>query len=204
MLASTIVISLLATLSFASPVARQSSAPACAWNSVTDASNFTLLSVQKSDTSIQKQLVLGTNGQPNGLTAFLGTAESVTAPIVAENFVMANGGITGYGADDRVTAVSLAVADENGWLSFARPSPLLTPAPADAYCELFNTSPHGTEFPYTLAANGESEEFSLCQSSTSDEFVIIFNAVQASSPSAGYIWSSCQSVTVYMIFADQQ
>jgi hypothetical protein len=52
----------LATLILASPVARQASL--CPWNGVPNASNFTLLSVSKTETSVQKPLALGSNGLP--------------------------------------------------------------------------------------------------------------------------------------------
>ena len=57
-----LVASFLATLSLASPVARQTSL--CPWNGVPNASNFTLLSVSKADNSVQKPLALGSNGLP--------------------------------------------------------------------------------------------------------------------------------------------
>ncbi|KAH9059076.1 hypothetical protein EDB87DRAFT_1685025 [Lactarius vividus] len=154
-----LVTSLLAALSLASPVVRQT--PVCPWNGVPNASNFTLLSVSRADNSVRKPLALGSNGLPSpSSAAWLGTADLV--------------------------GVSDPVATENGWLSFLLPDEGVTITPAEVYCELFNTSPHGTEFPFTLAVNGgDSDNFSLCKSSTSDEYVVIYNVVQASSEDAG-------------------
>ena len=154
-----LLLSSLATLSFASPVARQTSL--CPWNGVPDASNFTLLSVSKADASIQKTLALGLNGLPApSSVAWLGviilfvrwqrpgflmtvltshiwnaSAESIDS-IVAENFVLTDGGITAYAPDGGLVGVSNSVATENGWLSFLLPDEGVTVAPAEVYCEL--------------------------------------------------------------------
>ncbi|KAH9166036.1 hypothetical protein EDB89DRAFT_259404 [Lactarius sanguifluus] len=197
-----IVTSLLAALSSASPVARQ--APVCPWNGVPNASNFTLLSVSKADNSVRKPLALGSNGLPSpSSAAWLGTAESIDS-IVAQNFVLTNGGITAYASNGSLVGVSNTVATENGWLSFLLPNEGVTIPPAEVYCELFNTSPHGVEFPFTLAVNGgDSDNFSLCKSSTSDEFVVIYNVVQASSEDAGYEWTTCTAVHVRLLAVTQ-
>ena len=57
---SILILSFLATLSLASPVAQQTTL--CPWNGTPNASNFTLLSVSTADTSVQKPLALGSNG----------------------------------------------------------------------------------------------------------------------------------------------
>lgn len=191
-----LVASFLATLSLSSPLARQTSV--CPWNGVPNASNFTLLSVSKAETGVQKPLALGSNGHPASV-AWLGSAESID-PIVAQDFVLTDGGITGYASNGSLVGVSNPVANENGWLSFLRPDEGATISPAKVYCELFNTSPHGAEYPYTLAVNGgDSDHFSLCKSSTSDEFVVIYNAVEASSKAAGYEWTTCTAVAVHVL-----
>jgi hypothetical protein len=188
----------LATLILASPVARQASL--CPWNGVPNASNFTLLSVSKTETSVQKPLALGSNGLPApSSVAWLGSAESIDS-IVARNFVLADGGITAYTLDGDLVGVSNPVANESGGLSFLRPDERMMAAPAEVYCELFNTSPHGVEYPYTLAVNdGDSDHFSLCKSSTRNEFVVIYNAAEASSKDAGYDWTTCTAVDVHVL-----
>ena len=71
---------------------------------------------------------------------------------------------------------------------------------SDLKLEKFNTSPHGAQYPYTLAVNGgDSNNFSLCKSSTSDEFVVIYNAVKASSKVTGYKWATCTPVDVHVL-----
>jgi hypothetical protein len=64
-----LVISFLATLSLASPVARQMGL--CPWNGTPNASNFTLVSVSKVDNSDQKSLALGLNGLSDSSMAWL-------------------------------------------------------------------------------------------------------------------------------------
>ena len=59
---SILMVSFLATLSLASPVVRQTTL--CPWDGTPNASNFTLLSVSKANTSVQKPLALGSNGYP--------------------------------------------------------------------------------------------------------------------------------------------
>ena len=63
----------------------------------------------------------------------------------------------------------------------------------------FNTDPHGVEYPHALTVNGgDIEGFSACKSSTSDAFAVIYNAVEASSEDAGYEWTNCTAVYVYV------
>ena len=64
----------------------------------------------------------------------------------------------------------------------------------------FNTDLNGVEYPYALTVNGgDSDSFSLCQSNTSDTFVVIYNAVEASSKDAGYEWTSCTAVYIHTL-----
>ena len=163
-----LVASFLAALTLASPVARQASI--CPWNGVPNASNFTLLSVSKTETSVQKPLALGLNGLPapssvawlgvftpffwslrlpseineTVLTSIYGTqsVESIHS-IVAQNFVMTDGGITAYASDGGLVGVSNLVANESGRLSFLRPDEGVTVAPAEVYCELVSSELEG-------------------------------------------------------------
>jgi len=197
--------SFLATLSLASPtnVAQQTlrQTSLCPWNGVPNASNFTLLSVSKADTGFQRPLALWF--PVLSAVAFLGSAESIDSIQVAQDFVMIDGRITAYAPNGGgPVGVSNPVENENGRLSFHRFNDG-GPA-AGVYCELFNTSPHGVEYPYTLAVNGgDSDNFSLCKRSTSDEFVVIYNAVEASSENAGYEWTTCTAVDVHVLPVNQ-
>ncbi|KAH9976075.1 hypothetical protein BJV74DRAFT_172645 [Russula compacta] len=170
----------------------------CPWNGVVDASNFTLLAVFKTDASIQKPLALGSDDLPGHSSfASLGSAESIYA-IVAKNFVLANGGITAYASDDRAVAVSYQVPSENGPLSFIRTSDGQPVSPAKVYCMLFNTDPEGARYPDELAVNGgDSDHFSLCQISTGNESVVIYNASETKSD-AEYIWETCEDIYIYI------
>jgi hypothetical protein len=55
--------SFLVTFTLASSMGARSSP--CPWNSVTNADNFTLLAVYKTDNGIREPLALGSNGLPN-------------------------------------------------------------------------------------------------------------------------------------------
>ncbi|KAN0138196.1 hypothetical protein V8E53_004085 [Lactarius tabidus] len=197
-----LVISFFATLSLASPVARQTSL--CPSNGTPNASNFTLLAVSKTDPSVQTPLALGSNGLTDDSTSYLGTADSIVT-IVAEDFDMVDGGVTAYAPDGSFVGASKAVPSPNGLLSFQHPYGNIQILIAQIYCELFNTSPHGVPYPYALAVNGgDSDSFSLCQSSTSDEVLVIYNAAEAGSTDAGFDWTTCTPVFVNIIFPVDQ
>jgi hypothetical protein len=49
---------------------------------------------------------------------------------------------------------------------------------------------------------GDSNKFSLCNS-TSGEVVVIYNAEEANSTEAGYEWSTCNAVDIYMLLEDE-
>jgi len=185
---------LLATFSLASPMRRQTSL--CPWNGIPDAANFTLLAVFKSNNSIQKPLAVGLP-DPSSLAApLLGSAESIDS-IIAQQFVLADGGITAYGSDGSLAGVSSPVANISGQLSFPDPDNGATSSPAEAYCALFNTSPHGAEYPLTLAVNGDGVNFSLCQSTTSDEFIVIYNSVNITN--SGYNAETCVAIFIPLL-----
>jgi hypothetical protein len=76
-----LVISFLATLSLASPVARQTSL--CPSNGTPNASNFTLLAVSKTDPSVQTPLALGSNGLTDDSTSYLGVFPPFLPPSIA-------------------------------------------------------------------------------------------------------------------------
>ncbi len=64
------------------------------------------------------------------------SAESMNS-IMAKNFVMVQGGITAYGSDGSIAAVSSGVSKEHGLLSFVG-TELMTPT--QVYCELVPVS----------------------------------------------------------------
>jgi hypothetical protein len=154
--------SFLVTFSLASPLGRQTSL--CPWNGITNADNFTLLAVFKTDNNIREPLALGSNGLPDPSSlALLGvfmllflrndganmpfmmmqSAESINS-IIAKYFVLTDGEITAYGPNGSLVGVSNQVADNSGQLSFFRPDNGATGYSARAYCELvsfFNSLP---------------------------------------------------------------
>ncbi|KAI0268357.1 hypothetical protein BC834DRAFT_968546 [Gloeopeniophorella convolvens] len=193
-----LIVAALAAFASASPMKRQTAT--CPWNGVPNESNFTLLAVYDSDNSIRKPLALGMNGLPaSTVVSWLGTTESIET-VVGENFVMTDGGINAYAADGSLVGASDPVATQNGWLSFIHPDAGVTIPPAEVYCTLFNTSPHGAEFPYTLAVNGgDSDNFSVCNSSTSQMSVVVYNASEAGASNAGFTFSTCEPVAVHVL-----
>jgi hypothetical protein len=66
------------------------------------------------------------------------SAESMNS-IMAENFVMVQGGITAYGSDGSIAAVSSGFPEENGWLSFVGTENM---TPTQMYCELVSSDKH--------------------------------------------------------------
>lgn len=206
------------SLPLASPLGRQTSL--CPWNGISNADNFTLLAVFKTDSGTREPLALGSNGLPNPSSlAWLGvfmllflrndsanmpfmmmqSAESIN-PIIAKYFVLTDGEITAYGPDGSLVGVTNQVANNSGQLSFFRPDNGTTGHSAKAYCELFNTSPHGVEFPFTLAVNsGDGDHLSLCQSTTSDEFIVIYNAVGPYSTNSGYKPETCVDIYIHVL-----
>jgi hypothetical protein len=56
------------------------------------------------------------------------------------------------------------------------------------------------EFPYELmTGSGLDDNFWLCKISTSQAYVIIYNAVEAGSEDAGFDWTSCTAAYIYMV-----
>ncbi|KAI0047485.1 hypothetical protein FA95DRAFT_1572459 [Auriscalpium vulgare] len=198
MLATASLISLLAASASALALpASNKRDVSCPWNGVANGSGpFTLLSVFDADTTVQKPVGLGTNGLADS-----STTESI-ASVVATTFQLADGGITAAPLTGGESSVSDPVLPPNGWLSFIQPDEGVTIPPASVYCELFNTSPHGTEFPYALSIAGDSDSFSLCKSSTSAQELIIYEATEDGAANAGLDYSTCEPVHVHLIYAD--
>ncbi|KAI0306116.1 hypothetical protein B0F90DRAFT_965003 [Multifurca ochricompacta] len=192
------VISLLVAISFASPVGRKTSV--CPWNGVSTVQNFTLLAVVKDYPNIQKSLVLGSHDSSTpGCVTWLEARESVDS-INAKFFTLVNGGITAYAPDGSLIGVSLPVPNMNGKLSFLYPKSGENASPAEVYCELFNTSPHGVPFPYALAVNdGDSDHFSLCKSNSAEASVVLYNIVKASAADIRSKWGTCADVYIHVL-----
>jgi len=70
------------------------------------------------------------------------SAESIDS-IVAQNFVLKDGGITAYASNGSLVGVSNPVATENGWLPFLLHDKDVTIAPAEVYCELVSSELDG-------------------------------------------------------------
>ncbi|KAI0068872.1 hypothetical protein BV25DRAFT_1817790 [Artomyces pyxidatus] len=201
MFSTAVLLSFLAAAAAASPVRRVGN---CPWNGTPDANGpFTFLATYDNDTTIQKPLALGSNGEDGIVVSWLGTTESI-ASVVASNFTLTDNGITAYPDNGTDISVSDPVASTNGWLSFIKPDAGVTIPPSPAYCELFNTSPHGTEFPYGLAVASDSDHFSLCKSLTSPQELVIYNATEDGAANSGFDFSSCDAVHVHIIITNPE
>lgn len=55
------------------------------------------------------------------------------------------------------------------------------------------------KYPFTLAVNGDSENFYLCQSRTSSEVLVVYNPLDAGSPGVGFDTTSCTDVYIHII-----
>ena len=155
---SILILSFLATLSLASPVARRGVCPSNGSGNVNN--NSRLLSVSKDDSSVQSSLAIGSNSYPTpnsetwlGVSTlfffffqFLSFARELMSHIwnagnrlslrvvVAKDFAMRDSGITAYSSGGGVVGVSDNVA-ENGLLPFIYPFEDVF-VDAEIYCEL--------------------------------------------------------------------
>jgi hypothetical protein len=72
------------------------------------------------------------------------SAESIDSEsIVAQSFVLTNGGITAYASDGGLVGVSKPVSNESSWLPFLRPEVGVKLVPEEVYCELVSSELDG-------------------------------------------------------------
>ena len=137
--------------------------------------------------------------------------------IVTQYFDLVNSGINAQAPNSGTVFLSSTVESESGLLSF-HPASLSDGPAAEIYCEAvrsktlisgkvlnlekcvkLNTDPEGAEYPNSLAVGSDSDDFSLCESSTSDAYVVIYTP--ASDP--GDEWDGCTPVIVHMLPVNQ-
>ncbi|KAI0040750.1 hypothetical protein FA95DRAFT_825917 [Auriscalpium vulgare] len=183
---------LLAASGLALPTSRATPTACAAFaNGVPAVAQFTLSAHYVNATTRPQTLVLGAPSAASN-ESYLGTAETIRVP-VGSTFAMAQSGVTarpvaGAGAP----SVSRAVPGSNALLTFTADAA----APAQAYCELVNTDPNGSPYPYpVLAVNSDSENFSVCRSEGGED-VVVYNA---SSATTVYDAGSCQKVHVLLV-----
>ncbi|VDB96717.1 unnamed protein product [Peniophora sp. CBMAI 1063] len=151
---------------------------ACPADSVLDAPSFTLLALDVADSTVARALTL--SGVHN--TTVLVANDTDSTPPIA--FTMTKGALV---SDE---ASSLIIPTPGGLLEFGD-----TTSPAAAYCDVYSTSPHGTQYPYTLGVNGDTTSLSICTSSSSNVNVVVFEPTESTS----YNQSSCTPVVVHII-----
>ncbi|KAF8261719.1 hypothetical protein EI94DRAFT_1809856 [Lactarius quietus] len=196
----TFVVSFLATLSVASPVARQTSV--CPSGGSANASNFTMLAVSKTNTSDQRSVGLGSVGLSLlGSVGWLAATDTINN-LLAENFILTDGQIAAYGSDGSPIGVSSPVPTANGKLGFNNAYDGVQIVPGEGYCELFNTT-YGIGYSDILAVNGgDSENFSLCKG-IGNEDLVIYNPVNEAEDETGFNFTTCNAVVIHILPIDQ-
>jgi len=189
----------LASSALALPAAIVKRAQACSWNSVLDSANFTLLAVNNANTTVQRPLALGTTAGFQPGVSVLGTEATLGAPF-GRNLSLAAGAISSIpvtrGGDVQLSAF---VPFQDGLLEFISKAASATGQAVDAYCELFNTSPHGVPFPFTLAVNGDADNFSICAARGAHPAADIVVYLPANGTALPYDSESCEPVTIHSI-----
>ncbi|KAI0030570.1 hypothetical protein K488DRAFT_87648 [Vararia minispora EC-137] len=168
-----------------------------AYSIPTVSESFTLLAVNIDDDIIQRPLVLGViPGYQDGVTV-VGTANTISKSY-ATNFTMVNSSIIsvplGGNAD---VYLSMYVQTTSGLLEFMSKASSATKLPVASYCEEFNTSPHGVEFPFTIDVYGDSNNFSICTTWDGTTDVIVYTPVNGTS--LPYNGNTCIPVAVHAI-----
>ncbi|EIM88512.1 uncharacterized protein STEHIDRAFT_120670 [Stereum hirsutum FP-91666 SS1] len=162
-----------------------------AWN----VDNFTLSALLEDDT--QKPLALS----GNDTTFTLATTESISSP-QGTNFTMVSSAVTAPVMSNNDVAKAANTVTDGGFLTFATSQDDSASA-VDSYCELYNTDPNGSIYPYPLlAVNGYADGFSLCDSTNDSQVNVVFNASQDAS-STGYDYSTCVPVHLLMVQDEQ-
>ncbi|THH20155.1 hypothetical protein EW146_g1167 [Bondarzewia mesenterica] len=173
---------LLLTPVLATPLKRDT-APGCRSfiiNGIGTVLNFTLLAQYDNNTSIQKQLVLGGNGNSTATVSYLGTAETIPTP-EGQNFTMTDSGLTAQAVDGNTVPKVSSNVNSGGFLGFLAESDSAPTSPAQIYCELFNTDPNGSPYAYPiLAVNSDADNFLICNSTASSQQNVVLGPVQTS------------------------
>ncbi|KAI0028395.1 hypothetical protein K488DRAFT_73796 [Vararia minispora EC-137] len=146
-----VAVTLLAGSAFASPVVL--GAPGCSgvFNGIGNVTHFALEAAYKNNTSLIRPLGL-VQQTPSLLNSIIAVSD------VRTPFTMVSSGIKTLSSSP---AVSQPVSS-SGYLEFIS---FTSSSPTEIYCEFFNTSPHGSPYPYpVLAVYGDSDHFSLCPS----------------------------------------
>ncbi|KAF8267664.1 hypothetical protein EI94DRAFT_1801380 [Lactarius quietus] len=186
----TLVVSFLATLSVASPVnvTRQSGC-----SSLT-ATNFTMNAISKANSSNLQKLALGASSPAKSAAVAPLLTETSALCLFGDVFNMADGKMTAFASDGSVAGTSNSVPSLNGVLQFNRPVHGSTNVPVDVYCKVV-----ASENTTLLAMNGDPNNFSLCDESSSDAVLLVYKAGQAGSMETGFNWETCVAVNVTII-----
>ena len=146
------------------------------------------------------------------------TQDSIGTPLDGAFFTLIQNGMFAYYQNGTFAGASQPVPNEDGLLTFKRGIANLPVAVAQIYCDLVSyelrisrsmrksnfetrqpTNTYGDDtYPFTLGVNGGDEDhFSLCQSSASDEVLVVYNVSGADSQV--FDTTSCTSVFVNII-----
>ncbi|VDB96718.1 unnamed protein product [Peniophora sp. CBMAI 1063] len=196
---SSVVVSALAT-PLGSTLLEKRTPPACAWNSVTNVTeSFTLLAVGRNDPPTLTPLALGELDAFQPGIRIIASAASLSKNY-GTNFTMTDGAMYSIPVDGSGgVALSNYVPTSNTLLEFTASDDSATGDAIPAYCELFNTSPHGVTYPYTLAVNADLDDFALCTAPNNGKPVDVIVFAPDSGVTDPYDASSCVPVSVQVL-----
>lgn len=147
--------------------------------------------------------------------------ESIVTQNYKTFFTMTQNGIIAFTQDGAILSTSQPVPNKNGLLKFKRGVANLPNPPAEIYCDMVscelrisrsmreskfethqptqNTYGHDA-YPFTLGVNGgDGDHFSLCQSRTSDDTLVVYNVSEGGPESPDFDPTTCTSVFLNII-----
>ncbi|KIK51626.1 hypothetical protein GYMLUDRAFT_392346 [Collybiopsis luxurians FD-317 M1] len=166
------------------------------FNGIKDNSNSFTLWAKFPDNSTS-QLVMSTFNDNTDANQVYLTPSERGGPMVGNTFVLKNSGLVGSGSDSQIWNSNSI--EQGGPFPFSLSSDGSNAGIAEDYCEVPNTSPHGTEINGPLlAVQGNTAEWSVCNRTDNAQYQgIIFNPADYSQD-YGYNYGSCQNVTVFL------
>ena len=148
------------------------------------------------------------------------TQDSTGTPLDKTFFKMILNDMSGYDQDGKFIGASQPVPNENGLLTFKGGIANLPIKVAQIYCDIVSyelrishsmrkpdfethqtTDTYGPDtYPFTLGVNGgDVDNFSLCQSRSSDENLVVYNVSGADSELQDFDPTTCTSVFVNIV-----
>jgi len=170
------------------------------------AQNFTLAAYNTSSANANATgvpLVLGQNGSGEGAESKVLSTYATYPYNDFPNLSLLNGALIPNPNSENAGMHSTDVDVSSGDLpAFLVSSKGAIPAPAQVYCAVADTDPdNGRQYPL-LAVNGETDQFSLCMSSSSSSAQSNVVYQPTSDNSGAYSYDSCQPVVLHLVGLD--